>query len=135
MRVVQFDSFGSPDVLRVIEAPTPRPGPGEVLIRVETAGINFFEVLMRRDHYAGTPTLPMRPGVEVAGVVTAVGEGADPELLGARVAAPLFAMGRSAGYADHALADADGVVRLPEALSFADAAALMVQGLTALHLV
>jgi len=135
MRVVEFASFGSPDVFRIVEAPTPRPGPGEVLVSVEAAGVNYFEILMRQDRYAETPELPMRPGVEAAGVVAAVGEAANPELLGARVAAPLFATGRSGGYADYVLADADRVVRLPEALSFADAAALMVQGLTALHLV
>lgn len=135
MRVVEFDSFGSPDVLRIVETPMPRPARGEVLVRVEAAGINFFEVLMRQDRYAETPQLPMRPGVEAAGVVVAVGEAANPELLGARVAAPLFSMGRAGGYADFVVADADLVVRLPEAVSFADAAALMVQGLTALHLV
>lgn len=49
MRVVEFDTFGSPDVLRIVETPTPRPARGEVLVRVEAAGINFFEVLMRQD--------------------------------------------------------------------------------------
>lgn len=135
MRIVEFDRFGGPDVLGIVETPTPRPARGEVLVRIEAAGINFFEVLMRQDRYAETPQLPMRPGVEAAGVVVAVGEAASPELLGARVAAPLFAMGRAGGYADFVIVDADLIVRLPETLSFADTAALMVQGLTALHLV
>jgi NADPH:quinone reductase len=77
----------------------------------------------------------MVPGVEAAGVVEAVGQGADAALLGARVAAPLFASKRPhSGYAEQVTIDVDLAVPLPEALSFEDATALMVQGLTALHL-
>ena len=135
MKVVQFSRFGSPEVLEVIEVRKPQPARGEVLIRVMAAGVNFFEVLMRGDRYAVTPSLPMVPGVEVVGVVEAAGEGAEP-LIGARVAVPLFAIGRgSGGYAEYIIADAGSLARLPEGLSFETAVALMVQGLTALHLV
>ncbi|OHV84362.1 zinc-binding dehydrogenase [Rhizobium sp. LCM 4573] len=136
MKVVQFSRFGSPEVLEVIEVRKPQPARGEVLIRVMAAGVNFFEVLMRADRYAVTPSLPMAPGVEVAGLVEAVGEGLDDALIGARVAVPLFAIGRgSGGYAEYIIADAGSLARLPEGLSFENAVALMVQGLTALHLV
>lgn len=135
MKVVQFSRFGPPDVLEVIEVPRPEPAKGEVLIRVMTAGVNFFEVLMRADRYAVTPPLPMVPGVEVAGVVEAAGEGADRSLVGARVAVPLFAIGRAGGYAEFVVVDADTLVTVPEVLDFEDAVALMVQGLTALHLI
>lgn len=75
MKAVQFTRFGPPDVLEVVELPVPEPGPGEVLIRVHAAGVNFFEVLMRADRYAVTPDLPMFPGVEIAGTVERAGPG------------------------------------------------------------
>jgi NADPH2:quinone reductase len=136
MKVVQFSRFGPPEVLQVVEVARPEPRKGEVLIRVAAAGVNFFEVLMRADRYAVTPSLPMVPGVEVAGVIEALGEGADPALLGARVAVPLFVIGRgSGGYSEFITADAGSVVPLPDEISPEQAVALMVQGLTALHLV
>jgi NADPH2:quinone reductase len=105
------------------------------LVRVRAAGVNFFEVLMRADRYAITPDLPMVPGVEVSGIVEDVGSGIDQSLLGMRVAVPLFATGTAAGgYAEFVAANAASVVPLPDGLSFEDATALMVQGLTALHL-
>ncbi|UVK51148.1 zinc-binding dehydrogenase [Mesorhizobium sp. AR02] len=135
MKAVQFSRFGGPEVLELVDVPTPEPQAGEVLIRVQAAGINFFEVLMRADRYAVTPQLPMFPGVEVAGVVEAVGQGVDAALLGSRVAAPLFASQRPhGGYAEQVTISADLAVPLPDEVSFEAATALMVQGLTALHL-
>ncbi|MGO7538424.1 NADPH:quinone oxidoreductase family protein [Rhizobium ruizarguesonis] len=135
MKAVQFTRFGPPDVLELVELPVPEPELSEVLVRVHTAGINFFEVLMRADRYAVTPDLPMFPGVEVAGIIERAGPGADRSLIGARVAIPLFAFGRgSGGYAEFVAVDGGAVVPLPDAVSFEAAAALMVQGLTALHL-
>ncbi|RWQ69326.1 MAG: zinc-binding alcohol dehydrogenase family protein [Mesorhizobium sp.] len=135
MRAIQLNRFGAPDVLDVVEMPKPEPQPGEVLIRVHAAGVNFFEVLMRADRYAVTPDLPMVLGVEAAGIVEAVGQGVDTSLTGRRVAAPLFASTRPfGGYADYVTIDAKLAVPLPDTLSFEAATALMVQGLTAFHL-
>ncbi|NEH97349.1 NADPH:quinone oxidoreductase family protein [Rhizobium johnstonii] len=135
MKAVQFTRFGTPGVLEVVELPVPEPGPGEVLVRVHAAGVNFFEVLMRADRYAVTPDLPMSPGVEVAGTIERVGPSADRSLIGMRVAVPLFAIGRgSGGYAEFVAVDSGAVMQLPDAVSFEAAAGLMVQGLTALHL-
>lgn len=135
MNIVEFARFGPPDVLTLVEVPTPRPRPGTVLVRVKAAGVNFFEVLMRADRYAVTPDLPMAPGVEVAGVVEELGEHVDASLGGARVAVPLFAAGRAGGYAELVEIEAASLVRLPDRIGFDEAVALMVQGLTALHLV
>lgn len=136
MRAVQYKGFGGPEVLEIVEVETPRPAPGEVLVKVHIAGVNFFEALMRADRYAVTPPLPVFPGVEVAGVVEALGEGSDPAMLGARVAVPLFATGRRAGgYAEYIAVNVESLIPVPDALAFEDAAALMVQGLTALHLI
>lgn len=135
MKAIQLSRFGGPDVLEVVDLPAPVPQAGEVLIRVQAAGINFFEVLMRANRYAVTPQLPMIPGVEAAGVVEAVGQGVDATLLGTRVGAPLFVSQRPhSGCAEQVTMSADLVVPLPDALSFEEATALMVQGLTALHL-
>ena len=75
MKAVQISRFGGPQVLEIVGLPTPRPARGQVLVRVHAAGVNYFEVLMRSDRYAITPVLPMRPGVEVSGIVEAAGEG------------------------------------------------------------
>jgi NADPH2:quinone reductase len=135
MKAVQLNRFGGPEVLEIVETRTPAPQPGEVLVRVQAAGINFFEILMRQDRYAVTPELPMMLGVEAAGVIEALGDGVASPAFGSRVAVPLFAIGRSGGYSEYVVADAASVVPLPDDLSFEDATALMVQGLTALHLV
>ncbi|RRH95304.1 zinc-binding alcohol dehydrogenase family protein [Mesorhizobium tamadayense] len=135
MKAIKYSRFGGPEVLQVVDVPKPSAGAGEILVKVAAAGINFFEVLMRADRYAVTPGLPMFPGVEATGTIEAVGEGVDPRLLGSRVAAPLFASTRPfGGYAEYVTIDASLAVPLPDALSFEDATALMVQGLTALHL-
>jgi NADPH:quinone reductase len=135
MKIVEFDRFGPPDVLKVVDVPTPEPRPGAVLVRVKAAGVNFFEVLMRANLYAVKPILPMAPGVEVAGVVEKVGKNVDVSLRGKRVAIPLFATGRTGGYAEFVEIDVDAVVQLPDQIDFDEAVALMVSGLTALHLV
>ncbi|MER9683523.1 zinc-binding dehydrogenase [Mesorhizobium sp. M0184] len=135
MRAIQLSRFGGPDVLDIVTVPKPEPQAGEVLVRVHAAGVNFFEVLMRADRYAVTPQLPMIPGVEAAGIVEALGQGVDASLLGTRVAAPLFASSRPfGGYAEYVTIDASLAVPLPDSLSFENATALMVQGLTALYL-
>jgi NADPH:quinone reductase len=135
MRVVQINRFGGPEVLEVIERPRPKPGRGQVLVRVCATGVNFADTLMRQNRYAMTPELPAILGHEVAGVIEGLGEGVADLAVGARVAAPLFAGGAwFGGYAEYVLIDAGFVAPLPDALSFANAISLMVQGLSALYL-
>jgi NADPH:quinone reductase len=136
MKAVQLSRFGAPDVLEIIELPRPIPGPGQVLIRIRAAGINYFETLVRQNRYAVTPILPIVPGVEVAGVIEALGEGVDPDLIGRRVAVPLFAVGRpTGGYAEYVSVSATDVIAIPDGLHFEPAVALLVQGLTAALLI
>lgn len=133
MRAVQLSRFGGPDVLELIETPTPVPKAGEVLIEIQAAGVNYFEVLMRQDRYAVTPELPTVFGVEIAGTIVKLGAGTNLPV-GARVAVPLFAFGHyGGGYADYIAVDAGAVIPIPDDLTFEAAVALMVQGLTALH--
>ncbi|QDC02185.1 zinc-binding dehydrogenase [Mesorhizobium sp. 8] len=135
MKIIQIDEFGEPDVLKIREIARPEiSAENDVLVRVHASGVNFFEVLMRRDRYAVTPPLPARFGVEVAGVVEAAGAEATLPV-GSRVAVPLFAHGRDGGYADHVVASESACVPLPDGVLFDAAVALQVQGLTALHAV
>lgn len=136
MKAIQFSRFGGTDVLELVDLPVPVPGPGQILVRVAAWGVNFADILIRQDRYAVTPALPAIPGNEVAGLVEAVGPGVAGFAPSDRVLAPLFAAGRSTGgYADFVLAEAEWAVPIPDAMSFDDAVALAVQGLTALHLV
>jgi len=136
MKAVQFDRFGGPEVLRQVTVPMPPLPAGTLRVRVRAAGVNFFETLIRQDRYPPSPSLPMVPGVEVAGEVDGLGAGVDASWIGARVAVPLFALGRpTGGYAEYVVAEAGSVIRLPDGLGFEEATALMVQGLTAWHLV
>jgi NADPH2:quinone reductase len=135
MRQVQFSRFGGPEVLEVVETPTPSPGRGQVLVRVRAAGINLSDALMRQNRYAVTPELPAIPGNEITGTIEQLGDGVSGLAVGARVAVPLFATGAVVGgYVDYVVVDAGLAVPLPDGLSFEVAIALMIQGLTALYL-
>jgi NADPH2:quinone reductase len=126
MRAVQIERFGGPEVLRVVELAVPEPGPGELLIRVARAGLNFGDTHQRRNHYIAKHELPVVLGGEVAGVVEH-GAGFEP---GERVVALL----RAGGYAEYAVAPAARAFRIPDGVSDDDALALTIQGLTAWHL-
>jgi NADPH2:quinone reductase len=127
MRAVQIAEFGGPEVLRVAQLATPEPGPGEVLIRVSRAGLNFGDTHQRRNQYIAKHELPVVLGGEVAGTVErAAGGFAEGE----RVIALL----RTGGYAEYAVAPAARTFRIPDGVSDDDALALLIQGLTAWHL-
>jgi NADPH2:quinone reductase len=126
MRAIEVTGFGGAENLAVVDREVPEPGEGEVRIEVRAAGINFADVMQRRGHYHGGPEPPYVPGLEVAGVVDAVGEGVGREA-GDRVVSMLG----SGGYAEYATADASGVLDVPEGMSFEEAAGFPVQFLTA----
>jgi putative PIG3 family NAD(P)H quinone oxidoreductase len=111
---------GGPEVLVPIERPVPQPGAGEVLIRVAAAGVNRPDVLQRKGAYPPPPGASSIPGLEIAGEVVALGEGADAELLGQKVCA-LVAGG---GYAEYAIAPAGQCLPVPDALTLIEAAAI-----------
>jgi len=134
MKAIQFNRFGGPDVLEVVDQPTPQLQQGEVLVDVTRAGVNFADTLMREDRYAVHPELPCTPGMEVVGRV-AKPNGNRALAVGQRVAVPLFALGRmTGGCAQQVSAPAEFVVPLPDAIDDDQALALQVQGLTALAL-
>ncbi|MCU0695411.1 MAG: zinc-binding dehydrogenase [Myxococcaceae bacterium] len=134
MKQVQARKFGGPEVLEVVTTNTPAPGPGEVLIRVEAAAVNFSDVMRRRaSPYPFPTTLPYVPGSEVAGTVEAVGKGVTAPAVGARVFAVVGADG-SGGYAEFALAQAAQAIPIPDGLSADVACGLLVAGSTAVLL-
>lgn len=128
MRAIRVHAPGEPDVLQLEGVPDPSPGPGEVLVRVEAAGVNFIEIYQRSGQYP--LPMPMTPGAEGAGVVVAIGDGVTHVTVGDRVAS----VNLSGAYAELACAAATRVVKVPDGVSTRQAAAAMLQGLTAHYL-
>jgi len=131
MEAIRAKSFGTPDVLVLENVPVPRPGPGQVLIRVESVGVNFSDVKRRRnDPYPFPTALPYTPGGEVAGAVEALGD----SVAGPPVGTPVFALvgnDGSTGYAQFAVANAAQVIPIPPGLRADVASGLVIAGSTA----
>jgi NADPH2:quinone reductase len=128
MKAIRIDRFGGPDVLRLTDLPDPSPGPGQIVVRVEAAGLNFIDVYHRTGLYK--VPLPYGLGLEGAGIVEAVG----PNVVEAQVGARVAWAGPPGSYATHALVAADRAVPVPKAIDGRSAAALMLQGMTAHYL-
>ena len=128
MKAIRAHAAGGPDVLRLEEMPIPVPGPGQVVIRVEAAGVNFVDVYHREGLYPVAH--PFTPGREAAGIVERVGEGVTTCRVGDRVASESL----TGGYADYAVAAVERVVPLPDGITTRLAAAVILQGLTAHYL-
>jgi NADPH:quinone reductase len=120
MRAVQIDEFGGPEVLQVVDVPKPEPGDGEVLIEVSQAGMNFADTHQRENSYLARYEVPLILGGEVAGTTED----------GRRVVALL----PSGGYAEYVAAPEATVYPIPDGLDDGAALALLIQGLTAWHL-
>ena len=129
MKAVVVTRFGGPEALQVRDVPAPRPGSGQLLVEVRAAGVNFADVLARLGVYKGAPPRPFVPGIEVAGLVEAVGEGVVGFSPGDRVLG-FCAFG---GYAEKAVLRAEAAWKMPADMGFPEAAALPVQYLTAWH--
>jgi NADPH:quinone reductase len=121
MRAIQMTEFGGPEVLKLVELPTPVASDGEVLIRVSRAGLNFADTHTRTNSYVQKATLPLIPGGEVAGVRADTGE-------------RVVALVGTGGYAEYATAPESMVFPIPEGVDDGVALAMIVQGTTAWHL-
>jgi putative PIG3 family NAD(P)H quinone oxidoreductase len=120
MRYIEITQPGGPEVLKMTEGPTPRPGPGEVLIKVAAAGVNRADIIQRQGFYPPPPGASPIPGLEVAGRIIAVGDAVEQWQVGEAVCALLS----GGGYADYALAVAGECLPIPENLTARQAAAL-----------
>lgn len=125
MRALRIEELGQPsEVLKVVDAPVPEPGAGQIAVRVLGAALNFPDVLMCRGEYQVRPPLPFTPGVEVCGEVTALGDGVDHVTVGARVlGSPAIPAG---GFAEFALMEAADAHPAPAALDDAQAASFWI---------
>ena len=121
MKAIRVTAFGGPEVLRLEEVPTPKPGPGEVLVRIHAVGVNPVETYIRAGTYARLPELPYTPGNDGAGVVEEVGADVNDFKAGDRV----YTAGSLTGtYAEFALCRKEQVHPLPANVSFAQGAAI-----------
>jgi NADPH:quinone reductase len=127
---IRVHETGGPETLVWEEVPKPGPKTGEVLIAQKAVGLNYIDVYFRTGLYKA-PSMPVTIGMEGAGVVEAVGEGVTEFAVGDRVA---YA-GALGAYAEYRCAPADKLVKIPEGISFEQAAAMMLQGMTAQFLV
>jgi NADPH2:quinone reductase len=130
MLAVQADRAGGPEVLSVIDKPTPVPGPGQILIRHKAIGLNFMDTYQRTGLYP--VTYPAVLGAEGAGIVEAVGEGVTRFKVGDRAA---YGNGVGSAYAEANVAPASRCVPVPDGISLETAAAAMLKGMTAEFLI
>ena len=128
-KAIRIHAPGGPEVMKWEDVPTPEPGPGEVQVKQAAVGLNYIDVYFRTGLYKA-PTMPLILGQEGAGTVSALGAGVTTFAVGDRVA---YA-GAIGGYATVRVIGADRLVKLPDAISFETAAAMMLQGMTAQYL-
>ena len=128
MRAIQITETGGPEVLQLADLPVPEPGPGQVLVQIRASGVNFIDTYLREGRYPAP--LPFIPGQEAAGTVVACGEGVSGFREGDHVAWN----GTRGTYAEYACAPAADLLHVPDGLSLEDAAAVLLQGLTAHYL-
>ena len=128
MKAMQFHSSGGPEVLQLADLPIPEPGQGQVLIRVEAVGVNFIEIYFRKGIYK--TSLPATPGSEAAGTIEEPG----PGVTGFAVGDAVVSTSVIGSYAEYALVPAAQLIRIPPAVTMEQAAAVMLQGMTAHYL-
>jgi len=129
MKAIRVHQFGGPEVLKLEEVPTPKPGEGQVLLRVRAVGVNPYDTYMRAGTYAIKPALPYTPGSDAAGTIEAIGNGVSKVKPGDRVYTQMV----TGAYAEYALALEGQVHRLPDNVSFEQGAGVWVPYGTAYH--
>jgi NADPH:quinone reductase len=128
MRAIQIQKTGGPEVLELRELPKPQPGPGQAVVRLQAIGVNFIDVYLREGRYPAPP--PFVPGQEGAGVIDAVPPDVTAFKPGDRVAWQ-HALG---AYSEYAIVPASRLIAIPEGVTARQAAAAMLQGMTAHYL-
>lgn len=131
MKALKIERFGGPEVMELVELPVPEPGPKQVRVRIESAGLNYSDIMIREGKYIDRIAPPLLLGREFCGVVDKVGPGVDMWAPGARVVGTVPA----GAMAEYALAPAPALVPCPEGLTADQGASLLIAGLTAMHCV
>lgn len=129
MKAVLCRAFGPVEDLKLEDVPSPAIGAGMLRIGIEACGINFFDGLAAQGQYQTKPPFPFSPGGEVAGVVTAIGDGVEGFAVGDRV----MAFTGFGGYAEEIAVQASVATKIPEAMSFAEAAGFIIAYATSHH--
>jgi NADPH2:quinone reductase len=125
MKAIQISRTGGPDVLDHVEVPTPSPGPGEVLVKADAIGVNYFDTLIRTGRYRWMPKLPFVLGNEMSGTVAAVGAGVGDRKIGQRVFIAGYEIGNRGGlYAEYAAVPEQAAWPLPDSLGADEATTL-----------
>jgi NADPH:quinone reductase len=130
MRAIVVSQHGGADVLRPADVPAPQPGPGQLLVDLAAAGVNFMDIYQREGRPPYASNLPYVPGAEGAGTVVAVG----PDVAGFAVGDRVAWTGVPGCYAEQVLVPATAAVAVPDGMELAAAAAVMLQGMTAHYL-
>jgi NADPH2:quinone reductase len=128
MKAIRVKEFGGPEKLQLEEIPNPKPGPGQVVVKIEAAGVNPVDVYMRAGTYPRKPSLPYTPGTDGVGTILSVGDGVQRLTVGKRV---YTAANNSGTYAEQALCEAWAVFPLPPNASFSHGASMHVPYATA----
>lgn len=131
MKAIRVTQYGDPSVMKLEDLERPKPGPGEALVRVHAAGVNYADIYFRNGSARIPIPFPFTLGIEGAGVVEAVGEGVSEVKAGDRVAYPTSSVG---SYAEYQAVKVANLAPLPNGVSFEDGAAIILQGLTAHYL-
>jgi len=126
MKAIRVHKFGGPEVLQLDDVPDPKPGPGQVVVRIRAAGVNPVDTYIRSGSYAMLPTLPYVPGNDCAGVIETVGQGVTRFKRGDRVYVVRTTTPMAGGYAELALCEASTVHPLPANVSFSQGAGVSV---------
>jgi len=130
MKAIRVHKFGGPEVMQIEEVPTPKPAPGQILVKIHAAGVNPADTYARTGNYAILPQLPYTPGTDGAGVVESIAEGVSKVKPGDRV---YLAKNLTGSYAEYALALESQVYHLPEKISFGQGAGVFIPYGTAYH--
>jgi NADPH:quinone reductase len=128
MKAIQVKQVGGPEAMELVQLPIPEPKPGEAVVKLAASGVNFIDVYFREGRYK--TALPFIPGQEGAGVVAAVG----PEVKTVKAGDRVAWSGLQGAYAEYAAVPAERLVSIPQAVSDREAAAAMLQGMTAHYL-
>lgn len=129
MKSLKIDKFGGPDVMQLVEVPTPEPKPGEALIKIEAAGLNYSDIMIREGLYIDAMSPPLFLGREFAGTVEKIGDGVANVKPGQRVAGTAPA----GAFSEYLSIHTAGLFPLPNGLSPEQGAAILIQGITAVH--
>lgn len=130
LKAIQFNEYGKPEVLKVTDVPEPALKPSGVIVKVKAAGVNFADTMRRYNQYLTHTPLPYILGSEVSGVITEV----SPEVKDFKVGDRVFALSSEGGYAEYISLHEEQIIRIPQNIDFDQAAAILLQGLTAYHI-